>query len=167
MQRVLNDGFALDDDPARVDGAAVHAFITTSYWAEGRSRELMDELIATAAHVVGLYGPESDGGRQLGFARIVSDGHTVSYLADVYVLEDVRGRGFGLELVRFAVDEGGLADTKWILHTRDMQRLYAKLGFRGPGERTMERGRMAGAELPGQGDARMPGLQTGETRPPA
>ena len=148
MQRVLNDGFALDDDPARVDGAAVHAFITTSYWAEGRSRELMDELIATAARVVGLYGPESEGGRQLGFARIVSDGQTVSYLADVYVLEDVRGRGFGLELVRFAVDEGGLADTKWILHTRDMQRLYEKVGFTGPGARTMERGRMARASRP-------------------
>ena len=58
-----------------------------------------------------------------------------------------RGRVIGLELARFAVDEGGLAETKWILHTRDMQRLYAKLGFRGPGERTMERGRMAGTEI--------------------
>jgi GNAT superfamily N-acetyltransferase len=150
MRRLLEDGYELDDDSGRVDRAAVHAFITTSYWAEGRSRELMDELIATAARVVGLYGRESDGGGQLGFARIVSDGHTVSYLADVYVLEEARGRGFGLELVRFAVDEGGLAETKWILHTRDMQRLYAKLGFRGPGERTMERGRMAGAAPPAE-----------------
>jgi GNAT superfamily N-acetyltransferase len=148
MQRALNDGYVLDDDRGRVDGAAVHAFITTSYWAEGRSRELMDELIATAARVVGLYGPENEGGRQVGFARVVSDGHTVSYLADVYVLEEARGRGFGLAVVRFAVEEGGLAETKWILHTRDMQRLYAKLGFRAPGDRTMERGRMAGAELP-------------------
>ena len=65
----------------------------------------MDELIADAARVVGLYGPDNDGGRQLGFARVVSDGHTVSYLADVYVLEEARGRGLGLELVRFAVDE--------------------------------------------------------------
>ena len=148
MRRLLEDGHELDDDPRRVDGAAVHAFVTTSYWAEGRSRELMDELIATAARVAGLYGPEREGGRQLGFARVVSDGHTVSYLADVYVLEEARGRGFGVELVRFAVDEGGLAETKWILHTRDMQRLYAKVGFTGPGPRTMERGRMAGAPAP-------------------
>ena len=61
----------------------------------------MDELIATAARVVGLYAPD---GSQVGFARVVSDGHTVSYLADVYVLEEARGNGFGLELVRFAVD---------------------------------------------------------------
>ena len=83
-----------------------------------------------------LYGPD---GRQLGFARVVSDGLTVSYLADVYVLEEARGRGFGLALVRFTVDDGPLAGTKWILHTRDMHRLYARLGFVAPGERTMER----------------------------
>jgi len=142
MQRHLEGGFLLDDDPGRIDGAAVHAFITESYWAQGRTRELMEELIARAERVGGLYGPD---GRQLGFARVVSDGHTVSYLADVYVLEEVRGRGLGLELVRFTVDSGSLGDTKWILHTRDMQRLYEKIGFRGPGERTMERGRMAGA----------------------
>jgi len=140
VQRALADGFVLDDDPNRVDRAAVHAFITTSYWAAGRERAVMDDLIATAARVVGLYAAD---GRQLGFARVVSDRHTVSYLADVYVLDEVRGRGFGLELVRFTVDGGPLAATKWMLHTRDMHRLYARLGFVAPGERTMERGRRA------------------------
>ncbi len=136
MQQHLDAGFLLDDDPARVDRVAVHAFITESYWASGRTREVMDELIEGAARVGGLYGPD---GRQLGFARVVSDGLTVSYLADVYVLEEARGRGLGLALVRFAVDDGPLAGTKWILHTRDMHRLYARLGFVAPGERTMER----------------------------
>jgi GNAT superfamily N-acetyltransferase len=96
----------------------------------------MDELIQRAARVVGLY---REDGRQVGFARVVSDGHTVSYLADVYVLEEARGLGLGHELVRFAVDEEPLRRTKWLLHTRDMHRLYAKLGFEKPGERTMER----------------------------
>ena len=49
------------------------------------------------------------------------------------MLEEARGRGFGLELVRFTVDDGPLAGTKWILHTRDMHRLYARLGFVAPG----------------------------------
>jgi GNAT superfamily N-acetyltransferase len=136
MQRALEDGFVLDDDVTRIDRDAVHTFITGSYWAEGRARETMDMLIERAARVGGLYGTD---GRQLGFARVVSDGLTVSYLADVYVLEEARGRGFGLELVRFTVDEGSIAGTKWILHTRDMHRLYARLGFVEPGERTMER----------------------------
>jgi GNAT superfamily N-acetyltransferase len=135
--RALADGYELDDDRDRVDRVAVHAYLSdVSYWAAGRARHVMDELVATAARVVGLYAPD---GRQLGFARVVSDGHTVSYLADVYVLEEARGRGFGLELVRFAVDEDPVRNTKFLLHTRDMHRLYAKLGFATPGERAMER----------------------------
>ena len=137
MRRVIAPGYELDDDPVRIDREAVHRYLAgESYWAAGRAREAMDELIETAARVVGLY---TDDGRQLGFARVVSDGHTVSYLADVYVLDEARGRGFGLELVRFAVDEEPLRQTKWLLHTRDMHPLYAKLGFEAPDGRTMER----------------------------
>ena len=137
MRRVIASGYELDDDPVRIDHEAVHRYLAgESYWAAGRGREVMDELIETAARVVGLY---TDEGRQVGFARVVSDGHTVSYLADVYVLEEARGRGFGLDLVRFAVDEEPLRQTKWLLHTRDMHPLYAKLGFEAPGDRTMER----------------------------
>ena len=137
MELHLDGGFVLDDDRSRIVGEDVHAFLSTSYWAAGRTRELSDELIATAARVVGLYAPD---GRQVGFTRVVSDGRTVSYLADVYVLEEYRGLGLGLELVRFTVDEGGLARTKWLLHTRDMHRLYVKVGFAAPEGRAMERG---------------------------
>ena len=134
---MLPDGYELDDDSDRIDREAVHLYLSgASYWAAGRARDVMDELIATAARVVGLYTAD---GRQVGFARVVSDGHTVSYLADVYVLEEARGHGFGLELVRCAVDEPAVANTKLILHTRDMHRLYAKLGFEAPDERLMER----------------------------
>ena len=119
MQQHLDAGFLLDDDPARLDRWPCTRS-SRELLGGGATRELMDELIERAERVEGLYGPD---GRQLGFARVVSDGHTVSYLADVYVLEEARGRGFGLELVRFTVDGGSLGDTKWILHTRDMQRL--------------------------------------------
>jgi GNAT superfamily N-acetyltransferase len=135
VRRALEDGYELDDDPGRIDREAVHAYIVRSYWAEGRPRETQDALIDGAARVVGLY---SDGA-QVGFSRAISDGHTQSYLADVYVLEEHRGRGLGVELVRFSVDEGPLAGTKWLLHTADAHGLYRKLGFEEPGERAMER----------------------------
>ena len=137
MKRPLDAGYELDDDVGRIDREAVHAYLSgESYWAAGRAREVMDTLIETAARVVGLYGAD---GRQLGFARVVSDLYTVSYLADVFVLEQARGQGFGLELVRFAVDEEPVRNTKFLLHTRDMHRLYARLGFESPGDRAMER----------------------------
>ena len=135
MRRDLGDGYELDDDPARVDRAAVHAYVTRSYWAEGRTREVQDALVDGAQRVVGLY----HGGRQVGFSRTLSDRHTQSYLADVYVLEEHRGRGLGVELVRFSVDEGPFARTKWFLQTRDAHDLYRKFGFVEPSERVLER----------------------------
>jgi GNAT superfamily N-acetyltransferase len=136
MKRDLGDGYELDDDPARIDREAVHAYLGgESYWAEGRPREVQDALIDNAERVVGLY----KDGTQIGFSRAFSDGHVLSYLADVYVLDEHRGRGLGVELVRFSVDEGPLAGTKWFLHTRDAHELYRRFGFAGPSERVMER----------------------------
>jgi GNAT superfamily N-acetyltransferase len=135
MRRALGDGYELDDDPARIDRDAVHAYLTRSYWAEGRSRETQDALVDAAARLVGLYRD----GEQVGFSRATSDGYVQSYLADVYVLEEHRGRGLGVELVRFSVDEGPLAATKWYLHTRDAHDLYRRFGFVEPSERALER----------------------------
>ena len=140
MKRDLGDGYELDDDPARIDREVVHAYLTRSYWAEGRSRETQDALIDAAARVVGLYVD----GEQIGFSRAISDGHVQSYLADVYVLEEHRGRGLGVELVRFSVDEGPLRGTKWYLHTRDAHDLYRKFGFTEPSECVLERGNPPG-----------------------
>jgi thymidylate kinase len=54
------------------------------------------------------------------------------------------GRGLGVELVRFSIDEGPLTKTKWFLHTADAHDLYRKFGFAEPGERTLERWSRAG-----------------------
>ena len=138
MRRDLGGGYELDDDPARIDRDAVHAYLARSYWAEGRPREVQDVLIDRAARVVGLYRD----GELVGFTRAISDGHVQSYLADVYVLEEHRGRGLGVELVRFSVEEGPLAGTKWYLHTLDAHDLYRKFGFTEPSERVLERVRL-------------------------
>ena len=136
MRRTLANGIELDDDKARVDRAEVHRFLSeVSYWAKGRPRETQDRLIDEATRVVGLY----DGDRQIGFCRAFSDGLALAYLADVYVLESYRGQGLGEELVREMVENGSLANVKWMLHTADMHPLYRKLGFGEPSQRAMER----------------------------
>ncbi len=136
MKRDLGDGYELDDDPGRIDRAAVHAYLSEeSYWARGRPRDVVDALVLSASRVCGLY----HDGRQVGFSRTVSDGHVASYLADVYVLEAHRGRGLGVELVRFSVDEGPYASTKWALHTADAHGLYERFGFGQPPPTAMER----------------------------
>jgi GNAT superfamily N-acetyltransferase len=137
VKRELGNGFELDDDRARLDRDAVHAYLGgVSYWAKGRTRERQDELIDASDHVIGLYRD----GHQVGFARAVDcDPAGFVYLADVYVLEEHRGLGLGVELVREIVERGPFADRRWILHTRDAHALYEKLGF-GPNVRLMERG---------------------------
>jgi GNAT superfamily N-acetyltransferase len=137
VKRELADGYELDDDPDRIDIDAVHAYISgESYWGQGRPRERVERAVRKADRVVGLY----KDGAQVGFCRaVIDDGANVAYLADVYVLAAHRGGGLGVELVREMVDNGPLASSTWLLHTRDMHGLYAKLGFGPPGERLMER----------------------------
>lgn len=136
MKRALPESFELDDDAARVDVDAVHRFLSEeSYWARGRTREQLDALIAASDRLVGLYAGQG----QIGFSRAVRcEGAGLAYLADVYVLDGFRGRGLGVELVRFSVEEGPLAGLRWVLHTDDAHSLYAKFGF-GPSPRLLER----------------------------
>src|SRR3712207_2685348 len=97
MMRDLGAGYTLDDDPARLDVEAIHRFLSTeAYWARWRPPEVIERQIARSWRVVGLY----HDGVQVGFARAVSDGEALGYLADVYVEAPHRGRGHGAALVR-------------------------------------------------------------------
>jgi len=136
MKKELPGGYELDDSAARIDVAAVHEFLSTqAYWAKGRPYEIQERLVQAANRVVGLYHND----RQIGFARTVSDGVAIAYLADVYVLSEYRGRGFGAMIIRFSVDEGPFAHMRWVLHTVDAHGLYKKFGFAPPNARTLER----------------------------
>jgi len=134
--RKLDGGLEVDDGRERIDPAEVHRYLSEeSYWGRGRSRETQDRLIREAERVVGVY----DGERQVGFCRAVTDGVTVVYLADVYVLPAYQGRGVGTELVREMIENGPYAHRSWLLHTSDAHPLYRKLGFDQPGYKVLER----------------------------
>jgi GNAT superfamily N-acetyltransferase len=134
--RDLGDGFELDDDAGRIDVDAVHRYLSEeSYWARGRSRADVEALVREAARVVGLYRD----GRQVGFCRAARCAPGLFYLADVYVLEECRGRGLGVALVTEMVEHGPFSERAWLLHTEDAHELYRRLGFDAPGSKLMER----------------------------
>jgi GNAT superfamily N-acetyltransferase len=136
VRRELGEGLELDDDRGRVDVAEVHRYLSEeSYWARGRSLDDVAMLVREAARVVGLY----DDGQQIGFCRAARCAPSLYYLADVYVLDDYRGRGLGVELVREMVENGPLAGQRFFLHTEDAHELYRKFGFGEPGPKVMER----------------------------
>lgn len=135
-RRVLSDGYELDDDPARIDIDIVHRYLSEdSYWARGRTRKRQAELNRAAARVVGCYRER----RQLGYARAISDGVSLAYLADLFVLPEARGRGLGVEIVRELVERGPLSSLRWLLHTEDANGLYERFGFAPPTRSVLER----------------------------
>ena len=138
MPTTTTGGYEVSDDPDRVDRDAVWAFLSSrAYWARWRSRDDVDRQLDGAWRVVAAY--VAGTGELVGFARALSDGVALAYLADVFVADAHRRRGLGHALVTAMVDDGPGADFRWLLHTADAHEMYAAHGF-GPGDATfMER----------------------------
>jgi GNAT superfamily N-acetyltransferase len=122
------DGYELSDDPSRVDLGLVHHWLSTdSYWARDRAPEVTAAAIAGSTPV-GVYRVAD--GRQVAFARVVTDGALFAYLCDLYVDRSCRGQGVGGWLVgrlRDALAARGLY--RLALVTKDAHQFYAPLGF--------------------------------------
>lgn len=118
--------FTISTDPARLDRGLIREFLAHSYWAPGIPREVVDRSIEGSL-CFGLY----EGGRQVGFARVITDHATYAYVADVFVLESHRGRGLALWLMQAIRAHPRLQGLRrWNLVTRDAHALYRKAGFR-------------------------------------
>jgi len=132
------DGYWASDDGALIDVGRVHAWISgESYWAEGRSRDVMVRALETSL-VIGLYSAD---GTQVGVARLVTDYATFAWLCDVFVDTAHRGRGLGMFLVDSAVGHPDVRGLRQVLVAEPGRSLYARYGF-GPlarPERWMER----------------------------
>lgn len=130
--------FRISHDPLEVDHDAVWRFLSTdAYWGRWRSRDDFEAQVASAWRIVGAYA--LDDGRTVGFARAISDGKALAYLADVFVLPEHRGRGLGHAIVRAMIDDGPGRDFRWMLHTADAHGVYAAFGFVTPDATMMER----------------------------
>ena len=132
------DGLLFSTDRGRLDIDAIHAFLSTeSYWVPGIRREFVERAIETSL-CFGVF----DGMRQLAFARVITDGAGFAWLADVFVVADVRGRKLGERLIEFVLAHPDLQRIRrFMLATRDAHGLYAKYGFTtlAHPERIMER----------------------------
>ena len=116
----------IDTDPSRLQMPVIHGFLKESYWAKGIPEGVMRRAIEGSL-CFGAY----EGERQVGFARIITDGATFAYLADVFVLESHRGRGIAKHLMDAIVGDPRLQGLRrWMLVTRDAHGLYAQYGFR-------------------------------------
>jgi GNAT superfamily N-acetyltransferase len=132
-QQWTRGDYVISTDRTRLDLEVIHRFLSTSYWAQGRSRERVARAVASSLPF-GLY-HRGDGGAQtqVGFARVLTDHVVLAFLADVFVLPDHRGRGLGQWLVQVITELPELrAVRRWLLGTRDAHGLYRRFGFAEP-----------------------------------
>lgn len=112
-------------DPADLQLDVIHGFLSTSYWAAGIPRATVERAVANSI-CVGTF----DGNAQVGFARVISDKATFAYLADVFVLPSHRGQSLARRMIEALYEHPELQGLRrWALFTRDMQPVYARLGW--------------------------------------
>ncbi len=117
--------YEISTDRSRLDIDAIHAFLTQSYWSPGIPRATVARAIENSLCFGAFWQ-----GRQVGFARVVTDKTTFAYLCDVYVLDGHRGRGLSKQLMERVVAHPDLQGLRrMMLATRDAHGLYAKYGF--------------------------------------
>lgn len=121
------DGYEISTDADRLDLDRVHRWLSTdAFWALGRSRETVERSVAASVN----FGVYDAAGRQVAFARVVSDLATFAWLCDVYVDQAHRGLGIGTWLTATVRDH--LAPYKLqrvLLSTKDAHEVYARAGF--------------------------------------
>ena len=121
------EGFFISTDSSLLDLDFICHGLKASYWAGDRPREVIEESIRNSL-CFGVYEKESN--RQVGFARVVTDQATFSWVCDVLIDERYRGRGLGKWLMSCVVSHPHVKDTSSLLGTRDAHGLYEKFGYR-------------------------------------
>ncbi len=118
--------YSISTDKLRLDLEVIHNFLShRSYWAQGRDLEVIKRGIENSLNF-GIY----QKGRQVGFARVVTDYATFAWLADVFVLEEHRGHGLGKWLIEVILSHPRLQGfRRWALATKDAHELYRNFGF--------------------------------------
>ena len=119
--------FSISTDKSKLDVDSIHEFLSTkAYWCLNIPKETVQRAIQNSL-CFGVY----HNGKQIGFARIISDLATIAYLGDVYILEEYRGKGLSkwlMEIIMAHPDLQGLR--RWILLTSDAHGLYRQFGWK-------------------------------------
>jgi GNAT superfamily N-acetyltransferase len=123
----VSDAYEIRTDLADMDLDLVHEWLSTdAYWSLGRTRE----AVGTAAEHSLNFGAFAGDGRQVAYARVVTDHANFAWLCDVYVDRDHRGRGLGTRLVATVTETlDPLGIRRILLATRDAHEVYAGFGF--------------------------------------
>ena len=116
----------ISQDKEKLDLEVIYCFLSTAYWSKDRSKSMIRKTIESSI----CFGVYRDG-KQVGFARVVSDHSVFAYIMDVFILPEYQGRGYGSTLMKYILNDPELKPVQnWLLATSNAQKLYQKFGFK-------------------------------------
>ena len=122
----MKSEITISTDKTKLNFKLIHEFLTDSYWAKGRTLEQVKMSVENSI-CFGIYLKD----KQIGFARVLTDGSVVAYLMDVFIIDKYRGNGYSKMLLREIFKHKDLqVVNKWILATKDAHGLYKQFGFK-------------------------------------
>jgi GNAT superfamily N-acetyltransferase len=122
----IQNNYTVSTDTSKLNIDFVHAYLSRSYWAEEIPKEIVKKGIENSL-CFGIYNEN----KQVGFARVISDYSTFAYLADVFVIEEERGKGLSKWLMECILKHEQLQGLRnFCLLTRDAHTLYERFGFK-------------------------------------
>ncbi len=120
-------GYKVSSNIKDMNLTAIHSYISGSYWAKGIPITIMEKAINNSL----CFGVFTESGQQVAFARMVTDCATFAYLADVFVLNEHKGKGISKWLMKFILNDPNLQGIRRMtLATSDAHGLYEQFGFK-------------------------------------
>jgi GNAT superfamily N-acetyltransferase len=124
LMHLTRDSYSLTDDASQFDIETIIILLQSTYWAADRTREQV-ELSLHHSVCVGLFHQS----RQVGLARAVTDCGAYTWLCDVVVHPDHRGKGLGRWMLERLLEHPSVVPTRVILVTKDAQEFYKDYRF--------------------------------------
>lgn len=132
VESFTKDNYSISTEKSKLDISVIHGFLSKSYWAEDIPVEIVKKSIENSL-CFGVYNEHIQAmpaGRQVGFARVITDYTTFAYLGDVFIIESERGKGLSKWLMECILKHKQLQGLRnFCLLTRDAHSLYGQYGF--------------------------------------
>ena len=123
---IQTSSIEINDVKAALQIDLIHGLLKDAYWCKGISKEVIQNAIEGSL----CFGVYIDG-KQVGFARVVTDRATFAWLCDVIVDPNHRGKGLSKQLMAYILAHPQLQGLRRIcLATKDAHELYKQYGFK-------------------------------------
>jgi len=95
IREFKKNNYVISTDQSQLQFDVIHNFLKTSYWSKNIKFEKVKKA-ALNSFCFGMY----FNNKQMGFARLITDYTSFAYIADVFILEEHRGKGLSKWLMK-------------------------------------------------------------------